>query len=80
MVTPIELVGKTNPFTGKPFGKEITIGLGTRPLPEAMKQRDIVLGDIRRLAARARGEQSFELADALEWREMISHAKDEGGS
>ncbi|MFT6532407.1 MAG: hypothetical protein ACJASC_001958, partial [Limimaricola cinnabarinus] len=46
MVTPPELVGKPNPWTGK----EIKKGLKTRRLPEARKLRDVALGDVRKLA------------------------------
>ena len=37
MMTPLELVGKPNPWNGTTFGKEIKKGLGTRRLVEARK-------------------------------------------
>jgi len=49
MVTPPDLVGRPNPWDGKPLGKEIKRGLGTRRLPEARKARDVFLGDIRKV-------------------------------
>lgn len=47
MVTPPALVGKTNPRTEKPYGKEIRVGLKTHVLSDARKARDILLGSIR---------------------------------
>ncbi|WP_176445183.1 hypothetical protein [Maliponia aquimaris] len=44
MITPRELVGLPNPWTGKPVGREIKRGLGTRHAVEARKQRDIAPG------------------------------------
>ncbi|MEO0036496.1 MAG: hypothetical protein RLZZ501_2519 [Pseudomonadota bacterium] len=41
MVTPIALVGRTNPRTGRPHGREI------RDLKQARKLRDLRLGKIR---------------------------------
>ena len=49
MATPPQLIGKVSPFTGKPFGTEIKLGLKTRRLPEAQRQRDICLGKVREL-------------------------------
>lgn len=71
MVTPLELVGVPNPWDGKPFGKEIKKGLGTRHLPEARKRRDIALGDIRRLQDGLSDGEAFSLASAVQWRETI---------
>ena len=34
MATPSQLIGKVSPFTGKPFGAEIKLGLKSRRLPE----------------------------------------------
>ena len=72
MVTPSELVGLPNPWTGKLFGKEIRRGLGTRHPVEARKQRDIALGRVRELVAEATGEGAYTLESALEWRQMIA--------
>ncbi|WP_420325312.1 tyrosine-type recombinase/integrase [Mameliella sp.] len=72
MITPKELVGLPNPWTGKPFGKEIKRGLGTRHPVEARKQRDIVLGRVRELVAEATGANDLSLESALEWRQMIA--------
>lgn len=75
MVTPSELVGVPNPWDGRPLGKEIKRGLGTRRLTEARKLRDIALGDIRRLADGFTDGSAFSLASAVEWREAIREAR-----
>ncbi len=49
MRTPRELIGSMNPITGKPFGKEIAIGMGTRNPSEAYPKRDVLLGQITAL-------------------------------
>lgn len=72
MVTPLELIGKINPWTGKPFGKEIKKGLDTRYLTEARKRRDVTLGVIRQLVMEQTDEGKFTLAAAEEWREAIT--------
>lgn len=74
-VTPPELVDVPNPWDGKPLGKEIKKGLGTRHLPTARKMRDIALGDIRRLEDRLSDGAAFDLASAVEWREAITAAR-----
>lgn len=74
-VTPPELVGVPNPWDGKPLGKEIKKGLGTRHLPTARKMRDIALGDIRRLEDSLSDGAAFSLASAVEWREAIATAR-----
>lgn len=71
MVTPRDLVGVPNPWDGKPLGREIKKGLGTRHLPEARKRRDIALGDIRRLQDGLSDGEAFSLASAVQWRETI---------
>ena len=55
MPIPASLVGDTNPFTGKPFGKsEVRIGLGGKhSLKEARAQRDQILAVIRTMEAKA---------------------------
>ncbi|CAN0279521.1 unnamed protein product, partial [Chrysoparadoxa australica] len=73
MITPTELIGKPNPLTGKPFGKEVKKGLGTRHPVEARKRRDIALGEIRKAAAELSDEGRFSLSSAEEWREMIAN-------
>lgn len=47
MITPAALVGKLNPRTERPYGREIREGLGTRNLKDARKLRDLYLGKIR---------------------------------
>ena len=73
-VTPLALVGLPNPWNGKPLGKEIRRGLGTRHLPTARKLRDIALGDILRLEDSLSDGAAFSLASAVEWREAIATA------
>ncbi len=75
MKTPPELIGRENPKTGKPFGREIKLGLGTRHLPEAQKKRDIILGEIRSRVAIANGAEDFSLESAAIMRREI--VKDE---
>ncbi|WP_223426110.1 phage integrase SAM-like domain-containing protein [Tateyamaria pelophila] len=75
-VTPPDLVGIPNPWDGKPLGKEIKKGLGTRHLPEARRLRDIALGDIRRLEDSLSDGAAFSLASAVEWREAIAEARE----
>ena len=71
MVTPLELVGTPNPWTGKPFGKEIKKGLKTRRITEAKARRDIALGEIRQLAFSKTDAGQFTLGNAEEWRDII---------
>lgn len=75
MVTPPDLVGTPNPWDGKPLGKEVKKGLGTRHPTEARKLRDIALGDMRRLAAGQTDDAAFSLPSAMEWREDIASAR-----
>lgn len=77
-VTPPELVGVPNPWDGKPLGKEIKKGFGTRHLPTARKMRDIALGDIRRLEDSLSDGAAFSLASAVDWREAIATARQSG--
>jgi integrase len=85
MVTPEALVGSDNPLTGRPFGKEIKLGLGTRRHTEALRIRDIYLGQVRQLEAEARRNQGkqgdgriFDLSPeaAKDWLEMRKDFKD----
>ena len=71
MITPLELVGKPNPWTGKPFGKEIKKGLGTRRLVEARKLRDVALGEVRQVALELSDVGRFSLKSAKDWNEAI---------
>ncbi|MGR3760284.1 hypothetical protein ACUXV3_09175 [Roseobacteraceae bacterium NS-SX3] len=83
MATPEVLIGLTNPWTGKPFGREIKLGLNTRTYAEAVRQRDIKVGQIRALEEQAHGaakqkryggriDLSPESAEG--WREAIEAA------
>ncbi|MFT4716255.1 MAG: hypothetical protein ACI932_001438, partial [Paracoccaceae bacterium] len=85
MVTPEVLVGSDNPLTGRPFGKEIKLGLGTRRHAEALRLRDIYLGQVRQLEAEARRSQGVQGAGRIfdlspeaskEWLEMRQDLKD----
>lgn len=80
MATPEVLIGFMNPWTRKPFGKEIKLGLKTRSYFEAIRQRDIKIGQIRQLEEQARDalkqkrygriiDLSPEMAEV--WREQI---------
>lgn len=71
MITPLELVGKPNPWTGKMLGKEIKKGLGTRRLVEARKLRDVALGEVRQVARELSDVGRFSLKSAKEWDEAI---------
>ncbi|WP_171616935.1 hypothetical protein [Ruegeria sp. HKCCD6428] len=85
MVTPEILVGTENPWTGKPFGREIKLGLNTRTHAEAVRLRDIRLGQVRQLGADALAEAGRRSAgriidlspeSAAEWRKMREEAED----
>ncbi|MGJ8598067.1 tyrosine-type recombinase/integrase [Sulfitobacter sp.] len=86
MLTPPVLVGTKNPWTAKPFGKEIKLGLDTRSHAEALRIRDVRVGQIRQLesdaiAASGRGgigrimDLSPEAAE--DWRKMRMEATQE---
>lgn len=53
MITPDVLVGTNNPWTGKPFGREVKLGLNTRSHAEAIRLRYVRLGQIRQLESEA---------------------------
>lgn len=72
MATPEPLVGRLNPKTGKPFGKVVHEGLGTRDLREARRRRDIRLGELRVLERHPR-----EKLPALPNREIYMQVKRE---
>lgn len=65
MVTPVALVGQTNPRTGRPYGREIREGLDTRDLKQARKLRDLRLGKIRLEEAQALGASEGSMDQAL---------------
>lgn len=72
MRTPLILVGKPNPRTGRPYGREIRESLGgTRNLREAIKRRDLLLGAIRAEEARAVGEAEGSISLALDLAEAL---------
>jgi len=79
MVTPTELVGKPNPWTGKPFGKEIRKGLSTRRLPDARRQRDVILGEIRKLTFAQTDEANFGVEEAQAIRQQLASTDDPDG-
>ncbi|WP_164989242.1 tyrosine-type recombinase/integrase [Roseovarius sp. A46] len=85
MATPNALVGTENPWTGKPFGNEIKLGLHTKRHAEAVRMRDVRLGQIRQLEADAlanKGKKSIgKIIDlspesAAEWRRAMDEAED----
>jgi hypothetical protein len=53
MVTPETLVGTMNPWTRKPFSREIKLDLNTRSHAEAVRLRYVRIGQIRQLEAEA---------------------------
>lgn len=65
MATPSSLIGKPNPWDGRPFGKEIVKGLGTRRIGEAKKLRDVLLSDVRRLELHGHEKLRFSTEEAL---------------
>ena len=72
MATPEALIGRTNPRTGKPYGREIREGLGgVRALAEARKLRDQRLGAVRVEEARAVAEANGNLESALDIAESL---------
>ena len=85
MVTPEALIGQINPLTGRSFGREIKLGLGTRRHAEAVRLRDVHLGQIRQLEAetlRSKGQRGvgriIDLSpeNALTWIETRQSMKD----
>lgn len=81
LVTPDALIGTENPWTGKPFGREIKLGLKTRVHSEAIRQRDICIGQIRELERAAQSKKKGRGLDlshesALEFRDMRREAPD----
>ncbi|MDW3207928.1 MAG: tyrosine-type recombinase/integrase [Alphaproteobacteria bacterium] len=76
MRTPEALIGYTNPKTGRPYGKEIREGLGTRNLREARHKRDIRLGQIRAEELKARAERLGDMDEALSYAEILAQIDD----
>lgn len=83
--TPDVLAGEISPWTGRPFRKTITIGLGTRVHAEAVRLRGVRLGQLRQLEAEVaqaagqknvRGMIDLSPESAREWREIRSNAGD----
>lgn len=66
MPTPEVLIGRTNPRTGRPYGREVREGLGgERELRKARKLRDLRLGAVRAEEALALAETNGSLEQAL---------------
>lgn len=85
IATPNTLIGTINPWTSKVFGKEIKLGLNTRSYAEAIRMRDIRLGQIRQLEADAQASAGLKgvgkIIDlspesAAEWRQLREEAGD----
>jgi integrase len=76
MRTPDALIGYRNAKTGKPYGREIREGLGTRELREARKRRDIRLGQIRAEERKASAERLGDMDEALSYREVLAQIDD----
>lgn len=66
MITPTILIGRVNPRTGRPYGREIREGLDTRDLKQARKLRDLRLGRIRLEEGQALAEISGSMEQALQ--------------
>jgi hypothetical protein len=66
MVTPEDLIGRINPRTRRPYGRQIKESLGgPRNLVLARKARDLLLGKIRQEQAEAASEVQGSLEQAL---------------
>ncbi|CUH77691.1 hypothetical protein SAMN04488093_1021 [Tropicibacter naphthalenivorans] len=59
MVTPPVLVGTQNSWTKKSFGNEIKLGLNTTSHAEAVRLRDVRIGQIRQLEADAKARSAL---------------------
>jgi hypothetical protein len=84
--TPEVLVGTENPWTGKPFGKTLQLGLDTTKYAEAVRTRDVRIGQLWQLEAEAKkgkGQKSIggiiDLSpeNAKAWRELRAVEGDE---
>jgi hypothetical protein len=78
MKTPPELIGKSNPITGRKFAREIRLGLSTRRLSEARSERDILLGKIREAQAALLDDSRFSVNMGVAWAEEIKKEEAEG--
>ncbi len=77
MATPKGLIGRVNPRTGKPYGREIRESLdGTRSLVEAKKRADRRLGEVRTEEARALAEARGSIEDALDIAASLRNVSD----
>ena len=76
MVTPKALVGTQNPWTRKPFGKEIKLGLQTQRHAEAVRMRDVRLGH----AVRYRGVMELAWAGSSDDEIMAYSGHDTKGT
>ncbi|MFW2544037.1 tyrosine-type recombinase/integrase [Primorskyibacter sp. 2E107] len=88
MATPEVLIGTESPWTSRPFGKEIKLGLNTRNHAEAVRVRDIRIGQIRQLEAEAEASAGKKTVgkiidltpeNAAEWRAMRAESSNPEG-
>lgn len=80
MATPALLVGRTNPRTAKPYGKEIRESLGgIRDLKKAREERDRRLGEIREEQAAVVANAEGDMGAALEIAAHLRSMNDDGG-
>ena len=78
MPTPGALVGKTNPRTGRPYGREIREGLGgIADLRQARRQRDLRLGLVRAEEAAALATMNGSMGQALVIAQQLNGLDDE---
>ncbi len=78
MATPMVLIGRENPRTGKPYRREIRESLGgLRDAVKARGARDIRLGAVRLEELKARGEGAGSLEEAMEIRASLDTITDE---
>jgi len=63
---PKELVGQPNPKTGQPMGKTLHVGLGTSDLREAVRRKNIILGQLAQMQEELRDSNRFSLKRATE--------------
>ena len=75
MPTPKDLIGIVSPKTGKPYGKTIHEGLGTRNVADARKLRDIRLGEIRAEEAKVQAEKAGDVELALKNAEALRRVR-----
>ena len=75
MATPLALIGKPNPWDGKPFGKEIVRGLGTKRIGEAKLKRDVLLADVRKLQLHGHDKLEFSIDQAKAMRDELTRIR-----